>query len=170
LRIPVDSIPRAGRTIEVGLDLAWAREAAAEALELDPTSLVGSLELGAPQRGVVTVVVRLRAEAGATCDRCGEGFSLDVDTRADLSYAPAGEAREDDEVELEDDELELGWYDDGALDLAAVLQEAIALALPSRYTCPDAEGCDDRTRALLEASRAQDAAGHPGFSVLKDLT
>lgn len=169
MRIPVESIPRTGRTVEVDLGLDWARDAAAAALELVPATLSGSLALSPPQRGVVTVQVRLRSAAEATCDRCGEGFALDVDASSDLAFAPAGEQREDDEVELGSDELELGWYEDGALDLAAVVQEAIALALPARYTCPDAEGCDDRTRALLEASRAQDAAGHPGFSVLKNL-
>lgn len=169
MRILVDSIPRTGRSIEATLELDWARDAAAAALELAPGTLSGTLAISPPQRGQVRVQVQVGASCEAVCHRCGEGFTLVVEAEHDLRFAPSADLRSEEEVELEAEELDLGWYDDGELDLAAVLQEAIALALPARYTCPDIEGCDDRTRALLEASKVRDDEGHPGFSVLKNL-
>lgn len=169
MRIPVESIPRTGRTITLGLGAEWSREAAAAALEVEASSLSGALELSPPKRGLVVVLARIEAGAACMCHRCGERFDLAVALDSQLRYAPIRPATGDEEVELQEEELEIGWYDNDELDLGAIVQEAIALALPARYTCPDAEACDARTQALLDVSGADTGGGHPGFSVLKDL-
>lgn len=170
MRIPVESIPRTGRTLELRLDTDWSREAAAAALELEPSALSGKLELMPPERGIVVVQVRVETAAACTCHRCGEGFEFAVESDAELRYAPVPKVGSDEEVELHEDELEIGFYENDEIDLAAILQEAIALELPARYTCADVEACDARTQELLDAAKPEKGGGHPGFAVLKDLT
>ena len=112
------------------------------------------------------VGVRALASADATCDRCGEPTRLVADVDTALLYAPTeseGLAFEG-EIELDADELDVGWYTEGLIDLGEVLQEALTLALPARVVCADTEACDKRTDALLTPARAESP-----FSVLLGL-
>lgn len=166
LRIVVSGIPRPG--LQVGLDLgaAWVRAAAEGALGVAPASLAGQLEVLARGTRVNTTGWVETAWHGQ-CDRCGEPLDRALRVDLDLGWVPE---RDDhgSEVELGEDELDLGWYRDGELDLADVVREALALELPARLTCEDTSGCDARTEALLQrqadASRADSA-----FAALRSL-
>jgi uncharacterized metal-binding protein YceD (DUF177 family) len=141
------------------------------------------------------VIVDVAAEAGAetTCDRCGEPCELAVkvdgrllfapeesggaaydglDARADLFGSAEGAAKAPEavtsgrtEVELGADDLDVGWYSDGAIDLEAVLGEALALETPPRVVCADVGECDKRTDALLATARVVDGP----FAALRAL-
>jgi uncharacterized metal-binding protein YceD (DUF177 family) len=176
LRVPVDTIPRTGRTIQLNPGAAWAKQAVAAALDAEPATLSGRLEIAPPAKGTgrisVQAVVALSAEV--VCARCGEPVHVELDTTADLAYIPRraeekDASADDDAIELAEEELEIGWYADEELDLADVLQEVVALALPPRYTCTDTAACDARTEALLAAARPAEETGHPGFAALKKL-
>lgn len=173
MRIRVQNLPTEGQRVVAGLDAAWARAAAAEAIGVDPVALEATFEVGAPDAsGRVRVALAVRAEVGSACDRCTEDVTLRLDSSSALDYlpeAPAPSDDADDEVELAEDELDVGWYTDGHLALADILTEALALALPSRIVCDDAAACDARTEALLAAASAGEP-GHPAFAALKHLT
>jgi uncharacterized metal-binding protein YceD (DUF177 family) len=164
VRIAVEGIPAAGREIDLGPRQAWAVEAATNALDRRPEQLEGVVTLQrATKGGAVRVGVRAVAAADATCDRCGEPTRLVADVDTLLLYGPQeseGLAFEG-EIELDAEELDVGWYTDGHIDLGQVLQEALALALPVRVVCADTEACDKRTDALLTPARAESP-----FSVL----
>lgn len=172
MRVRVEAIPAAGKTVVAGLEDGWAREAAAAAVDAEPEALEARLRILPVKKGRVTIEVTARATHPATCDRCGEPLSHVVETEVALTYLPTGEdvgRRDDDEgVELAEDDLDLGWYEDGSLVLADVLTEALALATPSRTVCEDTAGCDARTESLL-AEAKRDTGGHPAFAALKNL-
>ena len=172
MRVPVNGIPTAGRVVEFGLHTPWALEAATVALDGVPDALSGTLTLTpASDRGLVEVRGVAASSRHAQCDRCGEPCEHGVHTEIALLYAP--EAREDDtfdggELELSAGDMDLGWYAGGALDLASVLGEALALELPSRIGCADEEECDSRTAALLSSAGSAGEPGHPGLAALRD--
>jgi uncharacterized metal-binding protein YceD (DUF177 family) len=173
VRIRVDKIPAAGARRTFGADDAWALEAAALALEGRPTSLEGEITVAVPdKRRAVDVRVVARTGVDRPCDRCGESVRKGVVTEETLRYLPAGSTDHgpsaDEEIELAEDDLDLGWYEDGSLVLADVLTEALALAVPSRTVCEDEAGCDARTAALLEAAKPA-LVGHPAFAALQNL-
>ncbi len=174
MRIRVEDIPASGRQVTAGLSETWARTAVAEALEAQPSELEAAfaVETG-PQEGEADVHLRVAFVAPGLCDRCGEDLQQRIAFESDLRYRPeeteASAARPDEEVELGEDDLDVGWYRDGHLSLPDVLREAVALALPSRIVCSDTAACEARTRAMLEAN-SEEAGGHPAFAALKNLT
>lgn len=167
VRLVVEDIPAQGRSLRADLGTPWARRAASTALEAEPDEL--QVELEAERLGeMVFVSGTIRASAERECDRCRAAVQLEVDDEVELMFRPEP-APTQGEVELSTGELDVGWYEDGVLDAEAVLSEAIALGLPSRVVCSDPQGCDERTRALLEAAADERAAGHPGLAGLADL-
>ena len=172
MRIPVEGIPAVGRRIAFGLRDEWALEAATSSLERAPATLTGELSLHVASRraGLIRVEASIQATTGASCDRCGEACELSMEELSVLLYAPeesGGEAYDGGEIELSAEELDLGWYRGGAIDLPAVLREAVALALPARIVCTDTPQCDRRTDALLAEHAAK--PGHPAFETLQVL-
>ncbi len=173
MRIAVDGIPAAGLELSFGLHDSWASEAASLALDGEPAVLEGRAHVHrASKRGVVRVDLVTSCRSERPCDRCGDGAALMVRADESMIYSPRelGDQGLVGEIELDADQLDLGWYEQGALELADVLREALTLACPARVVCTDVRGCDRRTKALLAASGADDEPGHPGFAVLKGLT
>ena len=172
MRVPVDGIPSAGRLVVFGMRDEWAMNAATVALDGPPSVLEGEVTLRpASDGGLVEVLGRVTARATATCDRCGEPCERVADTDVRLLYAP--EAREDDafdggEIELDADDLDLGWYRDGSILLEEVLGEAMALALDARIRCTDESECDRRTDALLAKAAPAKEPVHPALAALRD--
>lgn len=172
MRVVVESIPVGGRVEQVDETTAWASQAAAEAVDGTIDGLSATLRLEPPQGKEVLASVEASVRFQGTCDRCGEPVRHALETSISLRYLPAGaevsEATDEEGVELAEDELDLGWYEDGSLVLADVLTEALALATPSRLLCEDQAGCDARTEAML-AEASDVPAGHPGFAALKNF-
>jgi uncharacterized metal-binding protein YceD (DUF177 family) len=151
-------------TLTPGAD--WVRSAATEALDAAPTLVQGELEVMPGTGRRVNAEGRIHAMAPATCDRCGETCDRVVDAHFELVYLPHSDELAA-ELELGADDLDIGWYRDGTLDLADVVREAIALSLAPRTTCSDTVGCDARTAALL-GDGASDG-GTSAFAALRAL-
>jgi uncharacterized metal-binding protein YceD (DUF177 family) len=158
MKIVVEGIPSTGREVPVGLREEWARVAAAEAIDGPPSTLAGRIIVTkASAKGVVHVDLDVNARTTTVCDRCGEATERGAHPKVRLLYAPeekGTEAYDGGELELEADDLDLGWYADGHLDLSDVLREALALALPTRTLCADSAECDRRTDLLLSTTRS----------------
>ena len=171
MRIVVAELPRGGRQIPVDATVDWIVEAASEALEAVPSRLDGVLDFSFPARAMrVDVRCRIQAEADRGCDRCGESAGVVVGCDELLLYFRAGAAEEvSAEVELDAEDLEVGWYEDGVIDAASVLREALTLAMPSRVLCENAEDCERRTVELLARAHEGQPVGHPAFAVLGEL-
>lgn len=173
MRIVVAGIPSTGRVVEFGMRDDWAREAAEVALDGPPTELTGELLVQrASDDGLVKVSGTARAARPATCDRCGEAADRVVDIDVSLLYAPESRGRGDDpfdggELELDADDLDLGWYSGGQIRLRDVLQEALSLEVSPQIRCADVGECDKRTDALL-ADATSGEPGHPALAALRD--
>lgn len=168
MRLNVDHIDDRDQQVVAGMADVWAVAAASDVLEATLIDLSTTLDLRRAH-GHVFVTGVVRAAASRTCERCGESTSLVVDTDVDLSYVPQGRQVSDaPESELKSDQLDVGWYANGHIDLADTLREALALALPPRVVCEDKAACDERTRSLL--SRAPESSGTSVFAALRNWT
>jgi len=171
MRVVIDQLPIGGRQVSLSLGEEWAAEAAQLALDGPATTLGGELDVQrASRRGIVHVTGSAAAWRHATCDRCGEACRHGVEVEVSLLYAPSedsGDSFDGGEIELQADDLDVGWYDGGVVDLGAVLGEALALELPPRIRCADEAECDKRTDALLAGARSGEP-GHPALAALRE--
>ncbi len=169
MRIPIDTIPDDGVHVTIEGSEPWAVDVAASVLEV-PARSVGA-ELHVTRMGgtrALQVQGTARARGTRLCERCGEPVDLRLESRVSLSYVPVEDAPDVAELRLDPDDLDVGWYRDGVLDLSDVLSEALALELPQRITCEDTAACDARVAELLEGSSPQEPDDNP-FAALRDL-
>lgn len=81
----------------------------------------------------------LRVQMEGECDRCLETASFPVDTSFDLLYRPMLKAiGEGPEVEVAEEETEVGFYDGSGVELRDVIREHVLLSLPMRKVCSEA--------------------------------
>ncbi len=71
----------------------------------------------------------------AECARCLETGQCSFDQDFDLRYRPASMEQESSEVELEEGQTEIGYYDGDGVELAEVVREQLLLWLPMHWTC-----------------------------------
>ncbi len=199
MHLLIDELGPHGRDVRVGLADAWAVEAVALAVEGSVSALEATVHVERAGRGA-DVIVAGEAVASRACDRCGQALSLRLTISESLRFertpssASASQVPSKGEVELDAEDLDVGWLDaDGGLAVEDVLAEAFALALPMRVTCSEvapgpmsgsvvagegsaatlvaADGVDvsacDAIAARITAR--QDPVGHPAFQVLKNL-
>jgi uncharacterized protein len=77
----------------------------------------------------------------AQCDRCLEPGEFPIDAKFDLFYRPAERDGFDEEVEIDEGESEIAFYEGGGIKLEDVLREYVLLAMPMRWICrEDCEG------------------------------
>ena len=115
-------------------------EFASENLEqASPLHAVGSAELLKNSGGEVRVQGRYTVELTAECDRCLANARFPLDAGFDLFYRPASTIARDEEIEIDEGEAQIGFYDHGGLELEDILREQILLALPMQRVC--SEGC-----------------------------
>lgn len=75
------------------------------------------------------------------CHRCLEAARLVVDRDFDLYYRPADPNSGTPEMEIDEDESEIGFFEGSGLQLADVLREQVLLWLPMQWVCePDCRG------------------------------
>jgi len=98
----------------------------------------GSAELLAHSEGELRIQGRYTVEMAAQCDRCLGGARYPLDSRFDLFYRPASFIAREEEVEIDGGEAEIGFYEDGGIELEEILREQVLLALPMQRVCSDA--------------------------------
>jgi uncharacterized protein len=109
----------------------WLRQAG-------PLEAVGSIELLASTLGEIRIQGRLKVMMETECDRCLERAEFPIESDFDLFYRPAAPARSRhgaEEVEIDEGESEIAFYQGAGLDLKEILREYILLSLPMQRTC-----------------------------------
>ena len=84
---------------------------------------------------------RVTGRLELACGRCLDQYEIPVDSAFDLRYVPeaaAATVHQDDEREIEEDDLILAFYKDGALDVVELMREQFQLALPMKPLCSQA--------------------------------
>ena len=109
-----------------------------EALQAEPLVAEGLAELIEAE---IRLQGRLRTTVEVTCARCVEPMRQPVDKEFDLYYRPVQTIAREEEVEIDDAELEVGFYQGQGLLLEDALKEQILLELPMKSLCrPDCRG------------------------------
>lgn len=105
--------------------------------QVSPLHVVGVAELLEDSDGEVRVRGRYTVEMAAQCDRCLGSARFPLDTAFDLFYRPAAEIAREEEVEIDEGQAEIGFYEGGGLELEDILREQVLLALPMQRVCSD---------------------------------
>ncbi len=121
--------------------------------QMDTLLANGSVELLEHTEGDIRVTGHVSTRMETDCDRCLEKAEFPVDSDFDLYYHPAGEGL-DEEVEIDGQQLEAGFYENDKIDLNDVLREHVLLSLPMQKICQEAckgicPGCG-QNRNLVE--------------------
>ena len=106
-----------------------------EVRQLSPLHVSGTAELLANTEGEVRIQGGLTAEFGCECDRCLAAARLPVDASFDLFYRPMMKIARVEEVEIDEGEAEIGFYENGGIELEDVLREQVLLMLPMQRVC-----------------------------------
>lgn len=85
----------------------------------------------------IRVFGHLSTKLESNCDRCLESVEIPVDTDFDLVYRPMQSIAEAEEVELPEDDLEIGFFEGDGIELADVATEQVILSLPMKVVCRD---------------------------------
>jgi uncharacterized protein len=97
----------------------------------------GSVELAANTLEEIRVRGHLKVRMEADCDRCLETAQFSLDEPFDLFYRPAGSLEDNTETAIDEGESEIGFYENGGLELNDVLREEVLLLLPMQRVCSD---------------------------------
>jgi len=116
-----------------GLELELNEEVTAEILTVtSPVHSVLRIDRNGSEvfvRGVMDAVVELE------CGRCLKQFGMDVKSRLEVVYHPAGEIQREEHKELKGEELDTGFYTDDTLDTVDILREQLLLSIPMKPLC-----------------------------------
>jgi len=102
-----------------------------------PLHVAGSAELLAHSEGELRIQGHYTVEMAAQCDRCLAGARFPLDARFDLFYRPTSFIAREEEVEIDEGEAEIGFYENGGIELEEILREQLLLALPMQRVCSD---------------------------------
>ncbi len=103
--------------------------------QASPARVAGSAELLEHTDGEVRVRGRYVVEMTARCDRCLARARFPLDTSFDLFYRPMSHIARDEEVEIDEGEAEMGFYEGAGIELEEVLREQVLLLLPMQRVC-----------------------------------
>ncbi|HVB28943.1 MAG TPA: DUF177 domain-containing protein [Terriglobia bacterium] len=106
--------------------------------QVGPLTVKGEAELAGKE---IRISGHVSARLETACDRCLEQVKLPVELDFDLPYRPMEEIAREEEVEVEEDDLQVGFYSGEGLNLADVVREQVVLSVPLKVVCrPDCLG------------------------------
>lgn len=107
----------------------------ADVKQLSPLHVIGMAELLANTEGEVRIQGRFTVEMGCDCDRCLAQAKFPLEAAFDLFYRPMSAIARIEEVEIDEGEAEIAFYQGGGMELEDVLREQVILALPMQRIC-----------------------------------
>ena len=107
----------------------------AEVEQAGPLRVEGLAELLPNTEGEVRIRGKLSVQMKAVCDRCLGDAILPLETDLDLFYRPMSYIARDEEIEIDEGEAEIGFYEGEGMELEDVLREQILLLLPMQRVC-----------------------------------
>jgi uncharacterized protein len=142
LLLEIPRIPPEGLDVHESLSPSRVHVEGDDELTLDTGELAGHVEI--VDENTVHVQGTLTAGVHVQCGRCLEPYALSVDQKLDLFYLPRLSDRpqdEEEDVELDDHDIVVGYYEGETLDLGEVVREQLLLFLPMKRLCgPDCKG------------------------------
>jgi len=105
--------------------------------QVSPLQAKGTAELVAHSGGEIRVEGRYTVLMATECDRCLSRAQFALNEGFDLYYRPMSDIAREEEIEIGDDEAEIGFYEGAGLELEDILREQVLLALPMQRVCSD---------------------------------
>jgi uncharacterized protein len=102
-----------------------------------PLRAAGEAELLEDSDGEVRVQGKYSVEMTAHCDRCLGRARFPLEAQFDLYYRPVTGVADEAEVEIDEGEAEIGFYEGKGLSLLDILREQVMLALPMQRVCSE---------------------------------
>jgi DUF177 domain-containing protein len=103
-----------------------------------PFRAAGVAELLPHTDGEVRIQGRYTVEITAQCDRCLGVARFPLDAGFDLFYRPASViGTDEEEVEIDEGQAEIAFYEGDGLELEDILREQVLLALPMQRVCSE---------------------------------
>ncbi len=100
--------------------------------QVGPMRVNGEAELAGDE-------IRIRGHSSgaleAACDRCLEPMNMPVELDFDLPYRPVEEIAQEEEIEVAEDELKIGFFSGEGVNLADVVTEQVILSVPMKLVC-----------------------------------
>ena len=87
--------------------------------------------------GEIHVRGQLRTRLESECDRCAVRFDFPAECSFDLYYRPVSSIARNEEIEISNDELDVGFYQGEGVDLQDLIREQVLLSLPMKLLCRD---------------------------------
>jgi uncharacterized protein len=103
-----------------------------------PLQVTGSAELLPHTEGELRIQGKYSVQINAVCDRCLGAARFPIDATFDLFYRPVSFIAREEEVEIDEGEAEIGFYENGGLELEDIIREQVLLALPMQRVCSEA--------------------------------
>ncbi len=100
-----------------------------------PLEAIGAAELLPHTLGEIRIQGHLKVRMQADCDRCLEPAEFPLDADFDLFYRPAKRAGYEEDVEIDEGESEVAFYEGGGVELKDILREFVLLSLPMQRIC-----------------------------------
>jgi uncharacterized protein len=107
----------------------------AEVEQAGPLQAEGVAELLANTDGEVRIRGKLAVRLKAPCDRCLGEAIMPLEADLDLFYRPMSYIARDEEIEIDEGEAEIGFYEGEGMELEDILREQILLLLPMQRVC-----------------------------------
>jgi uncharacterized metal-binding protein YceD (DUF177 family) len=176
VRVPVVSI-EGEQVVRITGDEDWLAAIYADfpaPEDAAPSRLTGRLTLVRSALDVVDVTGELRFAPMVDCSRCSRSipWSLDVPVQARFTPPPSDTPARD--LRLSAADLDAYYFDEGAVDVAGLVNDAVQTSLPLRFvaTTPDGKSCricgvDVSSERVFGQGEETDEK-HP-FAVLKGL-
>ncbi len=99
-----------------------------------PVRIQGTAELTEGTQ-VITVRGHITGALEGECHRCLDPRRLELDSDFELKYRPRSMLPTEPELELDDKEIQFGFYEGEGIELLDVLMEQIMLWLPMHWLC-----------------------------------
>jgi uncharacterized protein len=80
---------------------------------------------------------RVLTRLAACCDRCLAPVEIPVNRAFDLFYRPLQTIAKEEEIQVPEDEMEVGFYSGDGIELADVATEQVILNVPMKVLCHD---------------------------------
>lgn len=103
--------------------------------QVAPLRATGTAEILANTGGQVQVRGRIGVEMESDCDRCLAVARFPLDSGFDLFYSPMAAIARVAEVEIDEGDTEIGFYEGEGMELDDILRERVLLALPMQRVC-----------------------------------
>ena len=103
--------------------------------QASPLQAEGSAELLPHTLGEIRIQGHLAVQMRCDCNRCLEPAEFPIDSSFDLFYRPADVVGDEEEVEIDEGEAEIAFYEGAGVELKDILRENVLLAMPMQRVC-----------------------------------